>query len=612
MSLTVIGLFNGMGCSQIALDQCGVKVDKYYASEVDKYAIQITQKNYPNTIQIGDVTKIKVKKLKSCVILTDELGELHHIKGDILLDGGSPCQGFSFAGKMKGVSTKCKIEITSLEQYLNLKEKGFEFEGQSYLFWEYIRILREIKPKYFFLENVMMQKKWKDMFNEAMGCEPHMVNSALVSAQNRKRNYWTNLPFNGQPKDKGLVINDILEDVRDEKYYMKQDFKLIFLGEIEANKLNHIANVNVNVNGHDCIKRVYAIEGKAPTLNTSTGGNREVKVLMNVNPSGRGQNGNVYSSSNKSPTITTNKGEGNKVLIIPEATKKGYAIIKDGECFDGTQLSSKTRRGRRMKDKSNCLTTSPQYYKYEHPRVAKLIPIECERLQTVPDNYTEISELKEYLLYNNLGTNIKELICNVNIMGVKTRQQHTSMVSYVLNITKDLLDKVQLNLLKSQVIKTRSVNIVIEKLGKRGEVLGGCVIDITKTGLDTMTLYTQIKLELQKAQEVIKNELVIKISTDKYMRILLEEHLKEMRLFIILILLKLITELKIYTYVMDKANILFYIDNLKLLRGNLLSVDISNLRMESISLMSNTQRYKMLGNGWTVAVIKHFYQYLRV
>lgn len=129
-----------------------------------------------------------------------------------LLCGGSPCQNFSFAGTRKGAVTKDNIEITTLEKYLELKEQGFEFEGQSYLFWEYVRILKEVKPKYFLLENVKMSKKWQDVISNALGVEPIEIDSALVSAQGRKRLYWTNIPNVTQPEDKGIGIEDILED----------------------------------------------------------------------------------------------------------------------------------------------------------------------------------------------------------------------------------------------------------------------------------------------------------------------------------------------------------------------------------------------------------------
>ena len=152
MEIKVVSLFDGMSCCQQALERAGIKIDTYYASEVDKYAIQVTQANYPNTIQLGDVRNIK----------GSDLGFIQ------ILAGGSPCQSFSFAGKRKGMSTKDNIEVFTLDHYLELKSQNFEFEGQSYLFWEYMRILQELRAInpdiYFLLENVEMGEKWEKIF----------------------------------------------------------------------------------------------------------------------------------------------------------------------------------------------------------------------------------------------------------------------------------------------------------------------------------------------------------------------------------------------------------------------------------------------------------------
>ena len=196
MGLKVLSLFDGISCGQLALERAGIDVDKYYASEICDYSIKITKKNYPNTIEVGDVRYLDIIDYQDI---------------DILI-GGSPCQSFSFAGTMSGMTTKDKLEITTLDQYLELKEKDFEFEGYSYLFWEYIRILKGIKPKYFLLENVKMSEKWKAVITNALGVEPILINSELLSAQSRERLYWTNIPNIQQPEDKHIYIDDIIQN----------------------------------------------------------------------------------------------------------------------------------------------------------------------------------------------------------------------------------------------------------------------------------------------------------------------------------------------------------------------------------------------------------------
>lgn len=221
--MKVLSLFDGMSCGQQALERQGIKVDEYFASEIDKYAIQVTMANYPNTVQLGSVVNVDGRALP---------------KIDLLI-GGSPCQSFSFAGKRKGMSTKDEQEILTLDHYLQLKSEGFEFEGQSYLFWEYMRLLNELREKnpnvLFLLENVMMGEKWEKVLSKAIGVNPIMINSSLVSAQNRQRLYWTNIgmipgglfgdlqSIIEQPKDKGILLKDVLETEVDDKYFLKEN-----------------------------------------------------------------------------------------------------------------------------------------------------------------------------------------------------------------------------------------------------------------------------------------------------------------------------------------------------------------------------------------------------
>lgn len=169
---SVLSLFDGISCGQIALNKVGIKYDNYFASEIDKHAIKVTQTNYPKTIQLGDVTKIK----------GDNLPKID------LLFGGSPCQSFSSAGK------------------------GAGFNGKSKLFWEYVRVLKETTPKYFLLENVVMKKEWEKVITDALGVEPIFINSKIVCGANRPRLYWTNIPNIKQPNDTGVKLIDILEN----------------------------------------------------------------------------------------------------------------------------------------------------------------------------------------------------------------------------------------------------------------------------------------------------------------------------------------------------------------------------------------------------------------
>ena len=206
--LTVLSLFDGISCGQVALERADIPLEKYYASEIDPTAIRITQKNYPDTIQLGDATKVQYNQKTG--ILSSMNGIFQTGKINLLI-GGSPCTDLSSIGYAKGMVSG-SVEIKSLNQYLQLKEKGASFTGQSYLFWEYVRLLHEIKPDYFLLENVVMAKKWQTIINEAFGIDPIKINSSLVSAQNRPRLYWTNIPNVHEPEDMKISIDDILTD----------------------------------------------------------------------------------------------------------------------------------------------------------------------------------------------------------------------------------------------------------------------------------------------------------------------------------------------------------------------------------------------------------------
>jgi DNA-cytosine methyltransferase len=304
--INVLSLFDGMSCGQIALNKLGIKVYNYFASEIDKYAIQVTKENYPNTKHIGDVTQVKGSDLP---------------KIDLLI-GGSPCQGFSFAGKQ-----------------LNFDDP------RSKLFFEFVRLKNELKPKYFFLENVRMKKEYQNIISECLGVEPIMINSNLVSAQNRNRLYWTNIPELKQPEDKGIFLADIIESGLVDRY------------------------------------KSYCIDA------------------------------NYWKGTNIEQYIK--KARRQVVFELPLAfterrTEEAKKIRKEYQQKYGRDFSP--RRGKelvaRTDGKMNCLTST--YSMKEHTLIddkinyRKLTPIECERLQTVPDGYTKhVSNSQRYKMLGN-------------------------------------------------------------------------------------------------------------------------------------------------------------------------------------------------------------------
>lgn len=259
--MNVLSLFDGMSCGQLALQRAGIQVTNYFAAEIDKYAIQVTQANFPDTVQLGDVTKVKAEGQQ----LYDPFGCGHEID---LLIGGSPCQGFSFAGK----------------------QLNFE-DPRSKLFWEYVRLLKALKPKYFLLENVKMKKESMDVITEALGVEPIFINSSLVSAQNRQRYYWTNIPMESLPNDKGIVLADILEDGhvdRDKShcldanyfkggnlksYFEKHRRQLVF----SKDGMCHVGDAGIS-DRYAYVNRVYHPSGKGPSLVASDGGHLQPKI----------------------------------------------------------------------------------------------------------------------------------------------------------------------------------------------------------------------------------------------------------------------------------------------------------------------------------------------
>ena len=316
--LKVLSLFDGISCARVAIERAGFKIEEYYASEIDKYAMQIARKNYIDTIELGNVVDIKPPRY----------GNLKNIGIDILI-GGSPCQDLSIAGKRKGLCG-----------------------ARSGLFYEYVRIRDEVKPKYFILENVnSMSKEAKDTISKELGVEPIMINAALVSAQNRKRLFWVGKLVGDKyeqvdielPEDRGILLKDILEDEVEDRYFL---------------------------NG----KRIdYVLS-------------RPKNFAVKINP-------------DKTNTLRTNYGNAsaNETYVsTPIGAKTGlYAVTKNHGVWK-----------ERQDNKATCLDTRYASFPDNHGartgvseknRIRKLTPIECERLQGLPDNYTEgVSNTQRY------------------------------------------------------------------------------------------------------------------------------------------------------------------------------------------------------------------------
>jgi len=288
--INVLSLFDGISCGQIALERAGFEIENYFASEIDKYAMLITMANYPKTKQLGDVRNVTATQLPNINLLI----------------GGSPCQGFSFAGS------------------------GLNFEDErSKLFFEFVRLKNELNPKYFLLENVKMKQEFQDIISELLGVKPILINSALVSAQNRERLYWTNIPVIGLPNDKGILLKDIIED-----------------GECLKDKSQTILATLYKENAKSMIKR----------------NKKGLLILKNIYPK-KGQNGNVYSIFGKCKTLSAGVG------------------------IKGNGIGS---------------SNSPKIESINADGWRKLNPMECERLQTIPDGYTEyVSDTQRYKALGN-------------------------------------------------------------------------------------------------------------------------------------------------------------------------------------------------------------------
>lgn len=383
--INVLSYFDGISGGQIALERANIPIANYFAAEIDKLAITVTQANYPNTIQLGDVTKVKAKDLP---------------KIDLLI-GGSPCQGFSFAGK----------------------QLNFE-DPRSKLFFEFVRILkeiREINPKVkFILENVNMKTQYLRIISEFLGVFPININSNLVSAQNRNRFYWTNIRTKkvglfGEihsdiplPKDKGIFLEDILqpENEIDEKFYIKNPkiFKALNI---------KLKSKTLRASGFVTQSKKY---------------NFDIIDISNINSiqfdvSGKGYNSQqdrIYFNHSKMQALSANRAETkinylkvSKYGTIKNKQKKASTITgggnSGGDHSDMDLLLFQKPRGkntggifRQKNTYINSCSWQENNHIYSNYKLRRLTPIECERLQTVPDNFTNyVSQSQRYKMLGN-------------------------------------------------------------------------------------------------------------------------------------------------------------------------------------------------------------------
>lgn len=428
----MLSLFDGMSCGQLAINRAGIKYENYFASEIDKHAMKVTMHNYPNTIQLGSVVDIDCTKLP---------------KIDLLL-GGSPCQSFSFAGKRKGMSTKSEVEILTLEHYLQLKSDNYEFEGQSYLFWEYMRILtelRKINPDIkFLLENVEMGEKWEKVLSKAIGVNGIHINSALVSAQNRKRIYWTNIGMEPrglfgdtesiiqQPKDRRILLKDILETEVAEKFYLSD--KMLNYFKTRAANFN---NGKVNIRSED--GKATAILASSASIDISDSFikvDTDLKVAKNQDKANcftaGGNSGGLHSdmtlivaSRGRNPENPKSRESGleteqhleprfdGKTNCITSVQKDNLVMQLNGSTESGGVQPYQQNRVYDVNGISPALMAQMSCGTHailEGAKIRRLTPIECERLQTVPDGYTSIvSDTQRYRMLGN-GWNIETIV----------------------------------------------------------------------------------------------------------------------------------------------------------------------------------------------------------
>lgn len=381
--MNVLSLFDGMSCGRIALDRIGVKVNKYYASEIDKYAIKVSKANWDDIIQLGDVNGIK------------QWYEDNQPSIDLMLMG-SPCQGFSNASKDK----------------LNFEHP------QSKLFFVAVEIMKLVKPKYFLLENVNMKKEWQDIISDYMGVKPTKINSALLSAQSRSRLYWTNIPFNQNIEDKNIVLKDIL----DEENIFTETYSNYLNSTWGDKKKTDMVKSTEDKKSHCLTASMY--KGQIPTW---------IKKPLRVGTIKQGSQGDrIYSVEAKGITLSAQSGgtasNGNMLIQVGTADDiKGHDILKRVYSIEGKAPTLNTCSGgnREPKIADNVIPIEKNKFLWR-----KLTPTECEALQTVNRGYTDhVSNTQRYRMLGNgwtvdvIGHILKPLLEDQKIVSIKPKEE---------------------------------------------------------------------------------------------------------------------------------------------------------------------------------------------
>lgn len=397
--INVLSLFDGMSCGQLALAKAGIKVKNYFACEIDKHSIKVTQNNFPNTIQLGDVTNVFAKDLPRI---------------DLLI-GGSPCQGFSFAGK----------------------QLAFD-DPRSKLFFEFVRLKNECNPTYFMLENVKMKKEFELIISKYMGVAPIEINSALLSAQNRVRLYWTNIanePYGlfgdmqcmiPQPKDKGILLRDILESDVPNKYYLSDKMLQYFKNNTIKQKQNgtgfrftpehDLGNKSKTITIKEGTQMqnnfIIASRGRNPENPKSRESGLNTEQMLEPRFDGKTncltsvqKDNYVMGFDYRSDEGIRPRMDGKSPTLLARARQDIYG--SGGVITHSTQPRNgkgKGGKGHLMKadNKSYCIDTGNSKAVEYNYSIRRLTPIECERLQTVPDNYTSlVSDSQRYKMLGN-------------------------------------------------------------------------------------------------------------------------------------------------------------------------------------------------------------------